>query len=601
MSPTLPILSALLLSLISGSTESGQKTDPVALLRQTLRYWRKIYKMYHEEVALGYCWADYLLEISGELSTNLFAPSSAATGDRSNATAGATKGQENPFPRNVMTDAATPLRETQRGKYLREKRSHVTSESTISKLANACNMRRVASRSEIIQKREKWMTYKAGIIPNRAKESSEIDKNNRITMVTDFYVDKRRQALTIRPELFHDERQASRGHQFLSRGTSSSAINPPPNPGDDDKVGSGSTGLEEGTRRKVLRSLTSHHDSFAQGVFGPRSFSLEIFCRRRRRSLGGRRFPFRRYSSSSRERNSRVGEPLSDLWILEEDRGMKRHPGGRRIPLNDGGNRLTLHSQFRPANADTYEHRRVVKLMDFEGKSSCVCARDPAQPINLTLGRKELFRDSFLSPRGEKTAGAEQWLLESQENGSDAVKGSALSRPGGSHTRKRRQSKKAKGSRIGRDVSATTRTIHPFFLSKAERLHREMLYENWEFSPVNSPLSIPEKRRQNDDSVRTVPSLSLVEQFTDDYKDSTSQSAQNSRPILLQTLQNRNQLSLAQSPSFVSSLRSIIIAVFRTLGMFVQVGRQIMDVVESNTALVCTKEYLWTKIIKWID
>jgi len=188
MSPTIPILSALLLSLISGSTESGQRTDPVALLRQTLRYWRKIYKMYHEEVTLGYCWADYLLEISGGLSTDL----SAATGDRCNATAGTTKGQQNPFPRNVMTYAATPLRETRRGKYLRRKRSHVTSESAISKLANdTCDTRRIAAGSEIMQKWKKWTIHKAGIISNRAKESSEIDKSNRITPVADFYVDKR--------------------------------------------------------------------------------------------------------------------------------------------------------------------------------------------------------------------------------------------------------------------------------------------------------------------------------------------------------------------------------------------------------------------------
>lgn len=185
--------------------------------------------------------------------------------------------------------------------------------------------------------------------------------------------------------------------------------------------------------------------------------------------------------------------------------------------------------------------------MDFERKSSC----DPVQPINLrTLRRKEeLSRDSFLSPRGEKSAGAERLLLESQENGSDAVKGSVPLRPEveRSDTRKRRQSKKEKGSRAGRNVSATTRTIHPFFLSKAERLRGEIPYENWEFSPVNFPFSIPGKRRQKDNPIRIVPSLSRVERFTDDYGDSTSQSAQNSRLILLQTLRNRNQLSPAQS------------------------------------------------------
>lgn len=52
-------------------------------------------------------------------------------------------------------------------------------------------MRRIAPRSEIIQKRKKRIIYKTGIIPNRVKESGEIEKNNRITLLTDFYVDKR--------------------------------------------------------------------------------------------------------------------------------------------------------------------------------------------------------------------------------------------------------------------------------------------------------------------------------------------------------------------------------------------------------------------------
>jgi hypothetical protein len=41
------------------------------------------------------------------------------------------------------------------------------------------------------EKWKKWKIYKAGIIPNSVKESGEIDKSNRITLVADFYVDKR--------------------------------------------------------------------------------------------------------------------------------------------------------------------------------------------------------------------------------------------------------------------------------------------------------------------------------------------------------------------------------------------------------------------------
>lgn len=190
MSPTIPILSALLLSLISGSAEDGeQRTDPLLLLRQTLRYWRKVYEAYNEEVTLGYCWADYLLEIASKLPTN---PSPTATyGDHTNTTVEATKSQQNPFPQNVMANAATPFRETQDGKHPREE--HAMARSTISKFTNDPDEHRVASRSEIIQKRTKRTVNKnKRAAPNNYTErSSEVDENERIAPTIDSYPRKR--------------------------------------------------------------------------------------------------------------------------------------------------------------------------------------------------------------------------------------------------------------------------------------------------------------------------------------------------------------------------------------------------------------------------
>ncbi|XP_031842051.1 uncharacterized protein LOC116431150 [Nomia melanderi] len=63
MSPTIPpvlVLSLLLLPLAAASEEA---IDLVALIRETLKYWRRIYKMYQEEVALGYCWAEHFLHL----------------------------------------------------------------------------------------------------------------------------------------------------------------------------------------------------------------------------------------------------------------------------------------------------------------------------------------------------------------------------------------------------------------------------------------------------------------------------------------------------------------------------------------------------------
>ncbi|XP_011643732.1 uncharacterized protein LOC105431318 [Pogonomyrmex barbatus] len=613
MSPTIPILSALLLSLISGSTEGrGQGMDPVSLLRQTLRYWRKIYKTYNEEVTLGYCWADYLLEISNELSANLTAPSLGTTGENR---PGATKSQQNPFPRYVMADAATlPFGETRGGggKYPREKRSHATARSSaISKSRNDPGGRRIASKSKIIQRRGRGVTNKTScsVAPNSyAKRSSEIDKYEGITPTEGSYANKRQRALPIVPELLYDGRKEPRdGHEFLSRGTSSHAVNPTPNPKDDDKVDSGSAYLGEDSRRKVLRSLTNPESEDA-------SFSLRVA--RERGSLGGHRFSSR-LGSSSQKRNSRVDETSRDLWTSREDRGRIEgdSAGNPRAPStnNDGDSSSPppSRSQFRRVNVDVRRPRTsIVKLMVSEGNSS----RDPAIKTSETPRRKpeELSCDSLLSPRGGSII-SEQSSFESRGGGGEAVKKDASSPrfgiAGRSDAKKQRSRQpppgEEEGSRTGRDISAAPAAVHPFFSSMLERPRRRALYKHRGFSPDFPQGRIPQKSRRNDDPVRVVarsaPSLSSVRWFIESYEDSTSRSTQNSKLTASQAPQDRDKLSLVQPVSFVSSVRTFVIAALRTLGMFVQIGRQIMDVVETNAALVCTKEYLWIKIIRWID
>ncbi|XP_025270487.1 uncharacterized protein LOC112639753 [Camponotus floridanus] len=575
MSPTTPILSALLLSLISGSTEGGLKMDPVALLRQTLRYWRKIYKTYHEEVTLGYCWADYLLKISDELSTNLSVPPLVATGDR-DTTIGATKSQRNPFPQNAMADTAMPFRETQKGKHLREKRSHTTARSVISRFTNDSDKHRIVSTVKMFQ--EMWMMNIILSIISNNKEST-IDENKRIASM--IYIQKKRQAFSM-PELFHDQPEVPRGHEFSSREICSDTVNPTPNPKDDDKVGFKLTNLEEDTHREVLYlHSTNHSDSFIKDTFVLRN--LFLLAASRERSPGNHRSPFRQYPQS-RERNSEVDELLSDPRTPEEDRGMKRDPEENHIPLNDYGSSLSSRLQLRRINAVTVRCTDIVKLTNSVANPSC----NPARAINSEVLRRkpeELSRDSLLLPREEVVA-AERSPLESRGSGR-AVKKNAFSRfnkiTGGSDAKKRRyqQPRVEKKSRIERDVSAGM--IRPF-LPRLQRLRQQMLYKNRLFFPIPT---VEMRARQGDDRIRAAPSLSRVGRFIENYENSTSESVKDSRLIVLQARQ--------------LSLRSLIITVFRTLGIFVQVGRQVIDVVESNAILACTKEYLMTKIIRWID
>lgn len=365
------------------------------------------------------------------------------------------------------------------------------------------------------------------------------------------------------PELL---REAPPQDEFSSRGTSSHAVNPTPNPRDGDKVGLGSTGSgeeeeESSSRRQVLRSLTNQRDSPAS-----RSFSLKVTGEE---SLAGRRFPLQR---SSRRRNSRAGEMSSRM--PQEHHGLEEDPAGRRGPLNDDGSASEPpRSQFR-VNA---ECPRVVKLTDSEGNTSC----DPT--INSLREPEKLSRDSPLSPRGG-SAIAERSFLESRVSGGEAVERSAqFEMVSGSDRRKRHSRPRKKEN--SRDVSM----IHPFFSS-------QMLHKTHGFPSV---ATIPQKSREDVlvRIARGVPPLSNVEYFRADYENSANQSARYS----LTALQDPSRLSLAQQPSVDYDIQSFVSTILKTLGIFVEVGRQVIDVLQKNAALVCTKDYLWTKFVKWID
>ncbi|XP_072750566.1 uncharacterized protein [Anoplolepis gracilipes] len=547
MSLMISILFILLLSLISGSTESEKRIDPVVLL-QTLQHWRKIYNTYKKEMTLGYCLVDYLFQISNELSTNLSAPPLADT------TVEATKSQQNPFPQNAMADTMMPLRETQKEKHLREKRSYTTARSAFSKFTNDSD-KQIISRPKIIQ--EKWMINKVlPIIPN--KEKSKIDDGNkRLTSMIDFYIQK-------------------------------NTVNPTPNPKDDDKVDFESTDLEKDTRPEVLYShRMNHHDSFVKDTFVLQNLNL---FPSRGRSLSNYRFPSRQYSQL-REKNSKVNELLSDLWTLEKDRGIKRDLAGDRIPLNNYGSSLWSHLQFQRINMATVRCTGIVKLTNSVANSSC----NPVRAINSEMSRRkpeELSRDSLLLPYGERVGATERSPLESpRESGKEAVKRNAFSRfgdiVGGSDTKKGyyQQPRVEKRSRIKRSVSKGM--IHPHFLSRLKGSPRSNLYENRVRFPIPT---VPEGSKQDDGRIRAVKgaaSLSRVQRFIENYATSTSGSIKDSR--------------LTASQARQLSLSSVIIPVFRTLGIFVQVHRQIMDVIETNKVLECIMTYLWAKFINWIE
>lgn len=123
--PRFLVLSILVLS----QAEAQEKMDPLSVIRQTLKYWRRIYEMYYEEMALGYCWAEYFLQLGKNMETMSMYP---ATLSHSNF-----GGVEDKRPR--QTKGGTLVRDTSKDwiassqrprKHVRRKRSSGISSAT---------------------------------------------------------------------------------------------------------------------------------------------------------------------------------------------------------------------------------------------------------------------------------------------------------------------------------------------------------------------------------------------------------------------------------------------------------------------------------------
>lgn len=127
-------------------------------------------------------------------------------------------------------------------------------------------------------------------------------------------------------------------------------------------------------------------------------------------------------------------------------------------------------------------------------------------------------------------------------------------------------------------------------------------------------MSVPGRTRKNQAILYPVgrPSLLPVSylRFIGDYGNSTSVTARNSRASQSSGVKDQGRRSLTEkvetrglkrSSVMFFHVRQLFTSFLRALGFAMNVGRQLMDYVDSNSALACTKDYLVGKAIHWID
>ncbi|KAL0104030.1 hypothetical protein PUN28_017014 [Cardiocondyla obscurior] len=271
-----------------------------------------------------------------------------------------------------------------------------------------------------------------------------------------------------------------------------------------------------------------------------------------------------RWHTTWRKRNVKADDALPNTRAPREDRGIKGDPEGRRGLSNNGGSSSSL--QLRQANAGD-PRTNAVKLMGFEQNSS---------------------PDSLLLFHG---AVAGRPSLESRGSGKEAVERTAFSQFKAVSRRKRHAQQPKENLKNDGNVF----TIHPVFSPQYNPSPQQTSYKSSEFYPLTAQKS----NQGNATPTSSVPLSPNTKPVFDDLKDLADQPIDLVKSIIFQP--RKNQLPLQQQSSIVSVISSFIITAVRTVAMYIQAVRNVIYRLYKNQAFRCTKDYLWFKLIQWLE
>ncbi|XP_076379607.1 uncharacterized protein LOC143259817 [Megalopta genalis] len=617
MSPTIPPVLVLSLLLLSPAA-SEEAIDPFALIRESLKYWRRIYKMYQEEVGLGYCWAEYFLRL-GQTTRN-------------------------PPPEQTATPNVANFQINRDNLFVsrRDKRSHGSLDSGDD---NEAKMeRRITVTREGIERYEDRCGSKATqcFVANRFRRS--IDRNFSNPPFCKFEAE-----VPKFPEKIPGERDVSAGK--------SRALGP-------------SFALSDEKNHRLASLLapltaTQRITVVTSGNFRVQSLSTST---KKSRERGPRR------SSVPAEQDGADGGLSSSLkrvvvapFVLEfkgtgaeggPEPGWKlKGPGAdtRRKVLRSLGSDGTSGFAFslarsRPRGRESLLFpRRVVFVGDSRFKG-----RNAMKKLGDKEGREDLRRErrgeqSNVEFRGEerprerhqkrfrRERGAESWIkIEklNKERGLDLTPSNqAFQRRSLAFQhetpiwrrgiRGGRRTTKGNGSwKTRNDFGYFLESESSFSLKKRgfwprERFTEDERENNWE-SPkqLSSPKDNQYRIGGEKGAGKPVtypprdPSLLPVtrQRFMGDYGSPTSGTSRNS--IQSRSPENQGRWSLtsfgtarglARMSAILYDLHTVFMAFLKVLRMFVELGWETVDYIETNMALACTKDYLVEKALQWID
>nr|XP_034173236.1 uncharacterized protein LOC117601073 [Osmia lignaria] len=492
MSATIRPVLVLSLLMLSLSAEAEEMMDPFVLIRQTLKYWLKIYKIYHEEVALGYCWAEYFLLFEKNMK-NVSRSVSQESSNSEFASPTLLSLRKNDVPRDEFKESRTE---------------------------------------------DYWMlggsmgSSRKFLSPKMGQGSSGASR--KVPFLFQF---------------FHPDRVESFDGSLLSVGET---VDSDPRFEDDAiKELEGNKDKGDFPRERKLNSVNLKLQRVEQ--------RLSSFEENQRGNLRGKRdvndqirgfvwlpLRIRRLASSRASSSDEISKQV--VWKT----GIESRSSNSRNLIE------TLDKKYRLRNNKAAIFATNIRPMNTRSKIKASFVI-PGGIVNvpgqfITINPRALPRNR--SPDEEKKQGS---------NCGDENSSKQLPNVSDNRYRRSQQDFLVVESNVGRNATIPVGT--PFL------------------PPINYP------QFMGDDS----------------WPRGTSTNSRSTRSFWAKDRGRRppdNRAvprGIAKTFGTFFRIRETFMGFLRTLGFFVQVGRELIDYVESNTALACTKDYLWGKAVQWID
>ncbi|KAG7201330.1 hypothetical protein KM043_004101 [Ampulex compressa] len=602
MSTSIQLVLALSFLLAAAPAGSEEMMDPFALIRETLKYWRSIYKAYQEEMTLGYCWAEYTLGMQEE------SPDMTQTRAIQNRPTARSRGNGQAAGSKAIGYRLSDIGQSTERIFQKRIRLERSSEPILStrfndgagvQVSNDSRGKKRKRENDVADKRkhrgnilelEDPRGRRVGLDKDAKRNASRLDESSRGILL---------------PRSVFERKQGESYYGFLSppgKGRIVTGLSDPKfgaNGAETDWKASSRSELrgwslvEEDMHRKVLYPKMIGDTPIHVDSLKGRSFSLKLS------RPGQRKMPFDHRISPQRilPRKLRGSKALENL----ESETRERYENCSNSVFDKQERIDAIHER----------NTKPCEMPEVRIYSGGLLEVSPHREVEARRARRQIPtyklpgdvdpRPTKPDPSPSDDRGSAKVGSEFRKNGAAQGKKMDLSPPHSSE-----------GNGQGGNSQIENNIERWSGLMDSRRRHRAQPYVEGSFLVGEQVLKKSRKgRKEAIRPPRGGPSLRRARdrRFMVDYEGSTSGSSRNSRTrSSSRRLQDQGRRSSnvdfeARGVGRTTMLdqRPALLTPLKILGLFVHVGRRIMTIFDGNKLLDCTREYFWKRFLKWLD